>query len=116
MSEQATYTKKTSEEIKQLASDFLAGRLFSTDHIRLEELEQMTTTVFMVLLFSGPDFASWLKDNDITFVYEYLDKAGPTSINGYPIFFSARFLNGEDHRRMLALAEKLETAVQEVSE
>ena len=34
--------------------------------------------------------------SSIGLIYEYIDKAGPRSINGLPNFFSMRLLNKED--------------------
>lgn len=36
----------------------------------------------------------------IGFVYEYLSEAGPMAVNGKPTFFSGRFLNIEDTKKM----------------
>lgn len=41
----------------------------------------------------------------IGLVYEYLDKAGPMSVNGMPNFFSCRFLNIEDTKKMFEYYE-----------
>ena len=39
-------------------------------------------------------------------VYEYLDKAGPTGINGKPTFFSCRLLNKKDTEKMFTYYEQ----------
>lgn len=36
-------------------------------------------------------------------LYEYMDKAGPRSVNGYPCFFSFRWLDKRDSRRVVTL-------------
>jgi len=42
----------------------------------------------------------------IGLIYEYLDKAGPMSVNGQPNFFSCRFMNKEDAATMWEYYEK----------
>lgn len=40
--------------------------------------------------------------NNIGFIFEYMDKAGPMSLNGKPLFLSANILNKEDTEKMLS--------------
>ena len=42
----------------------------------------------------------------IGLVYEYLDKRGPTAINGKPTFFSLRLLNHDDTKKMFEYYEQ----------
>jgi hypothetical protein len=39
-------------------------------------------------------------------VYVTLDKAGPRGINGYPTFFSVRYLQKTDHNRLIAFYDQ----------
>ena len=41
-------------------------------------------------------------------IYEFVDKAGPRSINGYPIFFSFRMIHTDDWARAAAAIEREE--------
>ncbi len=44
---------------------------------------------------------------DIGLVYEYLDAfTSPMAVNGKPVFFSARFLNREDTKKMFEFYEQ----------
>lgn len=43
---------------------------------------------------------------DIGVVWEWLSKAGPRSINGYPIFFSCRLMHREDWEKARRAAQK----------
>ena len=47
-----------------------------------------------------------VKLESIGMVYEYLDKAGPTGINGKPCFFSLRLLNKDDTKKVFDYYEK----------
>lgn len=45
---------------------------------------------------------------DTCAMYEYYDKCGPGSINGYPTFFSAHLLNKDSAERLLKYIKKIE--------
>lgn len=107
------YESKTSEQIKQIALDYMAGQLFCSDQV--QNINDMPM-VFMILLFLPEEDLKDLREGKITFVYEYMDQASPRSINGMPMFYSAKFLDHEDRKRMYAMVEKLRAAVSEVEE
>jgi hypothetical protein len=44
---------------------------------------------------------------EIGMIFEYYDKAGPRSINGFPCFFSFQILNRTDTQKVLAMAQPL---------
>lgn len=74
------------EEIRKLALDMRQGVVFTDRQCKGENLLPM---VFMPLALVG------IPKNlvgKVGLVYEYMDKAGPRSINGMPMFFSCRFL------------------------
>lgn len=82
------------EELKQIAKDIVEGNIFTDRDLRKQDMEgSLVGLVFMpVLLMPNP--AAWLADAALLF--EYWDKAGPRSINGYPIFFSVRKITKND--------------------
>lgn len=94
------YKPKTEEEIKQLALDIHAGKVYTDRHCgNISEISM----VFMPLAFGlGLDPED---EKKIGLVYEYMDQAGPRSINGKPTFSSMRFLDTNDTNRV---SEKLE--------
>lgn len=81
---------KTKEELNQLVKDLISGKVFTDRH--LNSPSDMTS-VFMTLSFGGltKEFI-----DEIGMIYEYLEKAGPLSVNDNPSFFSCTFLNKED--------------------
>ena len=85
---------KTDKELKDLAVDLYEGRIF-TDRFHLNNPREIGI-VFMPIGLGG--FGKKTKEEiaDIAMVYEYLDQAGPTSINGHPIFGSCWFLNRKE--------------------
>ena len=91
---------KTDDEIKEIAQGILNGQIFCDRMIRPEEFEQMATSIFMSIGLMGLEQWEEFKKQDIGMVYEYLDKASPRAINGYPIFFSAHILTKADAKRV----------------
>ena len=96
----------TDEELKIIAQDFHSEKIFSDRHLRNPETE--LPMVFMALIFMEKKH---LKDFKPVFIYEYLDKAIPGSINGYPMFMSMRTLNQEDFDKMWDYYEKIKSSI-----
>jgi hypothetical protein len=55
----------------------------------------------MVLALSDKEQLKELQKLDIGMFYEYMDKAGPRSINGMPCFFSVQYLNRGDFEKFI---------------
>ncbi len=83
----------TEKDLKQIAVDLAEGKIFSNFHLR--DQNDLTGT-FMVMLFMEPDQLKKLADEEIMFIYEYMDKANPLSVNGMPTFFSMHYMNKYD--------------------
>ena len=62
----------------------------------------MIYSIFMVLLFVDDIQRKHMVANEIDVFYEYMSEAGPTSINGYPVFYSCRMMNRADGNRIIA--------------
>lgn len=73
--------------VAELARDFVRGRVFVA-----VDAEDLRCAFPLVLAFADIPPAEAEK---IGAVYEYLDKAGPRSINGRPFFTSCRLLHRE---------------------
>lgn len=98
---------KTDEELKQIAKDLWAGKIFSDRHIaNIDTNPGMATSVFMPLVFLNKKQVKDLKDSKVNFMYEYLDNAGPMSVNGYPIFMTVRFLLAHETEKMFNYYEE----------
>jgi hypothetical protein len=84
------------EDLREFVRAFLAGEIFTSAQIAPRSVQ--LGMVFMPVLFGA------LGNTDIRTVgvlWEYLSKAGPRSINGYPGFFSFRIMNTGDWDRVL---------------
>jgi hypothetical protein len=87
------------------------GKVFTSLHVRDKNLLGM---IFMPLVLGGLASLSKAAISDIGLIWEYLEQAGPRSINGYPIFFSARLMNRTDMERAMVAYDK-EMARREMS-
>jgi len=87
---------KTDEEIKQLVVDVVGGRVFC-DYMVPEGNNNSMSMVFMPLALMSREDGEKLIEEEASMLYEYLEKAGPRSVNGYPGFFSFQVLNRADH-------------------
>lgn len=96
---------RTDQEIKQLALDVHAGRVFGSWNVANPSDVGM---VFMPMMLLGGVHAKTLERDGIVHLYEHLDKAGPRSVNGMPCFFSFQTLNRDEFERLAAGVRKLE--------
>lgn len=87
----------TDEELKILAKDMVEGRVFSSDHIP-EEQASLLPSIFMVLGLMNKEQREGLKG--VALVYEYIEKAVPSIINGYPCFSSLRTVHDEQYKQL----------------
>lgn len=92
-------SKTPYSELKQIAVDLAEGHIFSNIHLG-EHNKHMLQSVFMVMIFLDEKARKDMEEKDIVFVYEYISKAGPTSINGLPVFMSMRMMGKEDFHDM----------------
>lgn len=98
---------KTDEEIRKLALDIVEGQVFGSWMVLPTETH-VIGSVFMVLALSGKEYAESLARRKVVHVYEYLDKAGPRTINGYPTFMSHHELTEDDIDKLQPLLERLQ--------
>lgn len=101
---------RTPEELKQIAVDLFHGKIFTDRHCRRPEDIMM---VFMVFALMASKDMKKFQDDPPGMIFEYLDKAGPRSINGMPGFFSCQMLSQDDTKTVLDLYKKLEEAQKE---
>ncbi len=103
---------KTPDELKQIAVDLFHGKLFTDRHIPKNEPNGMLM-VFMPLGLMEPKDLKKLQDDPPGMIFEYINKAGPRSINGLPGFFSFQMLSQDDTKTVLEMYKKLEEAQKE---
>ncbi len=111
------------EKLDEIAKDIALNKIFTSAHMHPTDWETTLGLVFMPLALGAfaqeapKDFeVGALKDEplqlqDIGLFYEYWDQAGPRSINGYPIFFSCRYLNHDDTKYVLDKAREIDEKI-----
>ena len=90
---------RTDEELRKVALDYVNGKIFTSFDIRPGERDSITTSVFMPLVFMSDEDINSMRDEKIVLLYEYFNKAGTRSANGYPTFLSCHMMNEEDHKK-----------------
>lgn len=104
---------QTQEELNVLARDMSKGLLFSNLHVPPGE-DHMLATIFLPLGMGALNQYEDESLRQIGIVYEYLNKAMPRGINGYPTFMSFRMLNRVDTEYVLTKYEKFKAAEEAV--
>lgn len=104
---------RTDEELKDIALKINSNEIFTDRHIP-EEQSEMLPIVFMPLgLMSGEELTKAFGD-DPGLAYEYMNKAGPRSINGFPSFFSMQVLDMEETIKVDGYIKKIRKAIEEL--
>ena len=110
------YKPRTDEEIMKLATDAFKGNVFFDFVLEDESKDrQLLYSIFQPLMFCSKDDLEALVENKIACLYEYMSKAGPRSINGYPMFTSMNFLDKTDLTKMMTCIQNIKNAVNSVS-
>ena len=78
----------TDKELKQIAWDIHSSKIFCDLMIRESEKVRMIPTIFLPMVFMDTEDLAKFVESDVGMLYEYMDKAGPRSINGYPQFLA----------------------------
>lgn len=91
------------EELRTFVRDWMDRRIFS--HLHIENPKDVRSC-FMILALTPPMPKDYIEK--VGLIYEYLDKAGPRSINGMPNFLSMRLMHKDDWSRALKVIEKEE--------
>jgi hypothetical protein len=101
---------RTDEELKQIAQDAYAGKIFTCQQAEPE----MWKMIFMPLGLMSDEQLVEFANSDPGLFFEYLDKAGPRSVNSYPIFFSFQTLSQEEAKKVRELLKKIGEAMNNV--
>jgi hypothetical protein len=81
--------------------DIVEGKVFGSWSIRNPNTD--LHLVFMVLVFCKKEQIP----EDIGAIYEYMDSASPTAINGMPIFSSCRFLTQAEFKEVCEYTQEI---------
>ena len=101
--------KMSDEQVKKLARDLVTNLVFMSDKCRRTEDIPL---VFLVLYFVEPGFNKKCLDEGIVHFYEYMSKALPGGINGYPTFPSLHSINLTDYKRVIQEEARMRKALE----
>ena len=107
------YDTRPEEELRKIAEDLWAGAIFTDRHIRKGD-ENLTSMIFMPLMFMDEATVLDMRVRGASVAYEYLSEAGRAGINGYPIFMSVRWLNETEAERVDYYFNKFKAAYEAV--
>jgi len=92
---------KTEEELKQLAADILARRVFTSGMIQdPKRIAQVFRPFLFMNKLQRKELEQKMKTGEAALFYEYLSEAGATSLNGMPPFSSAQTLSKVEVREV----------------
>jgi hypothetical protein len=103
----------TPEEIKKLATDTFKEKIFFSTMIREIDAHLLASIFIPVSLLDNNQIKQLAKDRVSAF-YEYMDKALPRVINGYPMFSSMRTITVDDLAEVQLLVKNLTDATDAV--
>lgn len=101
-------------QISNLAKDIAMNKVFTSDHIPGNQVDNILGMVFMPVVLGAYSDLSDEAKKDIGFIYEYIDKAGPRSINGFPIFFSCACVSTRDRKKIWEKVSQIEKMLDSV--
>lgn len=103
----------TPEEIKELATDTFKEKVFFSTMIR-EIDSHLLSSIFMPVTFMEKKQIKQLEKDRVSAFYEYMDKALPRVINGYPMFTSMKTITVDDLAEVQKVVQQLREAVEKV--
>lgn len=70
--------------------------------------------IFLPLALADQATLDRIKKADAAVFFEELSKAGPRSVNGYPMFMSMAYLDSKEAKKVLVMIQKMEKVLEEV--
>lgn len=99
------------DQIKELAEDIFKSSVFTERHINENDV-RLLQSIFMPLVLGALSGITEEQQKQVGMIYEYLEKAGPRSVNGYPVFFSMKILHIDDSEEVWDMYFKMKKAVE----
>lgn len=98
---------RSDADLRALARDISEYRIVVSTMVP----DDLIPSVFMPLSFMSREDFDKLLARDVVMFFEYVDKAGPVAVNGFPMFMSMQMLTGDEVRRMIPFAHEYEAAI-----
>ncbi len=103
----------THPEKREIAIGIFNGSIFTSAQIEKKDMN-LFPSIFFVLMLMEKKQRDEIISGDIGVFWEYMNKASPRSINGYPMFASVRTLNKADWEDVRKMVLKLTEASKEL--
>lgn len=103
---------RTDDELKTLAKDIVMGKAFLDRHLAGGN-EDLFGSAFLPPVFLDDGQRAELIEISAC-IYEYMDKAVPRSINGFPMFMSFGYLTHAEWEKVVEYGKKVEEALASV--
>jgi len=100
---------KTDKELKQIAIDIHSNKIFTDRQV---ENPRDLIHVFLPLAFLTEKQINDLKESSPGLIYEYMERALPRCINGYPTFASLNTLTQDEFKKMIFYYKNIEKAIE----
>ena len=93
------------QDLRKFVDDFVSNRIFTSAQLT-EKNVNLLPMIFMPLGLGSLSNLQPDSLKQIGCVWEYIDKAGPRSINGLPMFLSMNLLHIDDWERAVPAIDK----------
>lgn len=108
------HIEKTNGELKQLAEDIYAGRVFTDRDAMAKGMGDMLHMIFMPILFLDSEAKKDFVKRKPVLLYEYMSAAMPRMVNGCPMFMSVRYLTEKEFIKMRDYYAKIKAAMDSI--
>ena len=99
---------KIDKELKQIAIDIHSNKIFTDRQV---ENSHDLIHIFLPLAFLTKKQNNDLKESSPGLIYEYMEKAIPICINGYPTFASLNTLTQDEFKKMISYYKNIEKTI-----
>lgn len=92
-----TEVKRVSaEKLQEIFRDVQENKIFTSAHLLDKELPTLLPLVFLPIALGALDGVPEEVKDQMGILWQYLDKAGPRTVNGLPVFTEFNVLHKED--------------------
>lgn len=87
------------DQMREFVLGYVDGKIFTSANIPENQLETLLCVVFMPLKFGALKGISKKDRNNIGILWQWIARALPRGVNGFPIFTSAQLMSKADWER-----------------
>jgi hypothetical protein len=96
----------TDKELKKIGIDLYKEKIFTSAQIRPDD-KGLVMSIFIPLSLLTKEKRKLMNSIEPAVYFEYIEKAEPRSINGYPAFLSLHCLNADEWKKVLRVRNEL---------